>query len=508
MKAVRILEQDNVAVVVGPTKVGDCIEGFSFNEKPLVALCDIPQGHKIALKDLKKGESIIRYGVLLGYLTEDVKAGTWINEYNLQLPSSPAVSSLKAGKLGVVCKDLPSRKTWMGYDNGLDLPAGSRNILGITMSVHCVAGVVRNAVEIIKKNLLPLYPNVDDVVAVVHPYGCGVAIAADEAYIPIRGVRNMIHHPNFGGQILCVGLGCEKLQMDMILTPQENNSENVLILQDCKGYEQMIDRICAMAKKKLEILNARKRVELPLEKLRIGAQCGGSDAFSGISANPTIGYAFDMLAAGGAQVLFSEVTEVRDGVHYLADRCQDEATVERLKSEISWYDNYLARSHVDRSANPTPGNKKGGLSNIVEKAMGSIAKSGSSPIAEVVGAGEFPKCHGLIFAATPASDLGCGSSQLASGIVLQLFSTGRGTPYGLQEIPIYKICTQHSMKAQWGDLFDMDAGYVVTGEKTIAQMAHLLYTDILDVVSGIKKTATEKYHLYNDFLVFNPAPIT
>lgn len=503
MKVVKISEKDNVAVVVAPTKAGDVIEGMA-----LTALCDIPQGHKIALKDLKKGDPVIRYGVLLGYMLEDIKAGAWINEHNLELPSSPEVSSLVAGQQGTVLKDLPQRRTWMGYDNGPDLPAGSRNILGITMSVQCVAGVVRNVVEIIKRDILPSYPNVDDVMAVTHPYGCGVAIAADEAFIPIRGVRNLIHHPNFGGQILCVGLGCEKLQMDMILTPEENNSENVIILQECKGYQEMIDRICEMAKKKLAVLNQRKRVELPLEKLRIGAQCGGSDAFSGISANPTIGYALDLLAAGGAQTLFSEVTEVRDGVHYIADRCQDEKTVEKLKSEISWYDKYLERSHVDRSANPTPGNKKGGLSNIVEKAMGSIAKSGHSPIVEVVGPGELPKCHGMIFAATPASDIVCGPSQLASGIVMQLFSTGRGTTYGLQEIPVYKICTQHSMKQQWDDLFDMDAGYVVTGEKTIAEMGHVLYNDILDVVSGIKKTTAEKYCLYNDFLVFNPAPIT
>ena len=157
------------------------------------------------------------------------------------------------------------------------------------------------------------------------------------------------------------------------------------------------------ARKKLESQNRRRRVELPVSKLRIGAQCGGSDAFSGVSANPAIGYAFDMLAAQGATVLFSEVTEVRDGVHLLAERCSDEKTVERLKKEISWYDDYLRKSHVDRSANPAPGNKKGGLSNIVEKAMGSIAKSGHSPIAGVIGPGEIPTCSGMIFAATPAS---------------------------------------------------------------------------------------------------------
>ncbi len=502
MKVVKIADQDNVAVVVAPTTKGDEIEGTS-----LKALCDIPQGHKVALVDLKKGEKVVRYGVVLGYALEDIKAGGWVNEFNLELPSSPAVASLKAGGKGTVLKNLPERKTWMGYDNGPDLPAGSRNILGIVTSVQCVAGVVRNAVDKIRREIIPEYPNVDDVVAVVHPYGCGVAIKADDANIPIRSIRNVAHHPNFGGQMLAVGLGCEKLTMDMILTPEENNPENVIMLQECQGYGAMIDRICEAARKRLEVLDKRRRVELPLSKLRIGAQCGGSDAFSGISANPTIGYAFDLLAAGGATVLFSEVTEVRDGVHLLAERCKDEKTVEKLKYEISWYDEYLSKNHVDRSANPTPGNKKGGLSNIVEKAMGSIAKSGHSPISEVIGPGETPKCSGTIFAATPASDIVCGPSQLASGIVMQLFSTGRGTPYGLQEIPVYKICTQHSMKRQWPDLFDLDAGFVVTGEKTIAELGTELYGHILDVVSG-EKTSAEKYGIYNDILIFNPAPIT
>lgn len=502
MKIVKISDLDNVGVVVAPTRAGEEIEGTS-----LRALCDIPQGHKVALVDIKKGQSVIRYGVVLGYALEDIPAGGWINEFNLELPVSPDVASLTAGGKGIVPTNLPERRTWMGYDNGPDLPAGSRNILAVVTSVQCVAGVVRNAVEKIRAEILPDFPNVDDVIAVVHPYGCGVAIKANDAQIPIRSVRNMCHHPNFGHQILAVGLGCEKLSMDMILSPEENNPDNVIILQECQGYGQMLQRICEMARKKLAILNQRRRVELPLSKLRIGAQCGGSDAFSGISANPTIGYAFDRLAAGGATVLFSEVSEVRDGVQMLAERCQDQATVEKLKYEISWYDDYLAKNNVDRSANPTPGNKKGGLSNIVEKAMGSIAKSGHSPISEVIGPGETPTCSGMVFAATPASDIVCGPSQLASGIVLQVFSTGRGTPYGLKEIPVFKICTQHSMKKQWPDLFDLDAGYVVTGEKSIAELGLELYNDILDVVSG-KRTAAERLRLYNDLLIFNPAPIT
>ncbi|MBO4409797.1 MAG: UxaA family hydrolase, partial [Spirochaetales bacterium] len=288
MKVVRISELDNVAVVTAPAAKGEKVDGY-----PISALCDIPQGHKIALRRIGKGEAVIRYGVVLGYLTETVEAGGWVNEFNLTLPPSPEVGELTAGGKGTVMTDLPGRRTWMGYDNGPSLPPGSRNNLGIITSVQCVAGVVRNAVDIIRREILPDYPNVDGVAAVIHPYGCGVAIKADNSEIPIRSVRNVAHHPNFGGQILAVGLGCEKLTMDMILEPEENTPENVIMLQECQGYKAMIDAICSAARRKLEILNRRTRVELPVSRLRIGAQCGGSDAFSGVSANPTIGYAFD-----------------------------------------------------------------------------------------------------------------------------------------------------------------------------------------------------------------------
>ena len=220
MRAVKISDLDNVAVVVAPVTKGEVLEGTSIK-----ALCDIPQGHKIALRKIRKGEEVIRYGAVLGYMLEDIEAGGWINEFNIELPSSPAVADLVKGSKGRVLTDLPERKTWMGYDNGPGLPAGSRNILGITTTVQCTAGVLRNAVDKIKKEILPQYPNVDDVIAVVHPYGCGVAIKADNAEIPIRSVRNLVHHPNFGGQILTVALGCEKLTLDMILTPEENNPD-------------------------------------------------------------------------------------------------------------------------------------------------------------------------------------------------------------------------------------------------------------------------------------------
>lgn len=270
----------------------------------------------------------------------------------------------------------------------------------------------------------------------------------------------------------------------------------------------MVNSLMEMADRKLDRLNRRRRQTLPLSELLIGMQCGGSDAFSGVTANPSAGYAADMLVKGGATVLFSEVTEVRDGVYLLGERCVSEEVGKKLAAEMKWYDHYLENGQVDRSANPTPGNKKGGLSNIVEKAMGSIAKSGTSPIVEVLSPAEKPSKKGLIYAATPASDIVCGPCQLASGIGLQVFMTGRGTPYGLAIAPVIKVCSRNDMKMQWQDLIDVNAGPIATGDATIQDIGTQLFHEIVDVASGRKQSYAEKYKLHNDLCIFNPAPIT
>ena len=500
---IQINDHDNVAVAVHDLPAGTKLEGGLVTRDP------IPQAHKIALRDIPAGGEIVRYGVVLGYAKADIPAGNWINEHMLDLPESPALTDMPWGTRIKPAEELPAptRTTWLGYRNKVG-PAGTRNLLGIVTTVQCAAGVLKVAVERIKKELLPKYPHVDGVVAVTHPYGCGVAINAPLAYLPIRAVSNLIRHPNFGGEIMVVGLGCEKLTYDRVLPPEDITPENVLTLQDYAGHDAMMQAILDMADRKLQRLDRRRREELPLSELLIGMQCGGSDAFSGITANPSAGYAADMLVRGGATVLFSEVTEVRDGVHMLAARCVSAEVRDKLAAEMKWYDDYLAAGGVDRDANPTPGNKKGGLANIVEKAMGSIAKSGTSPIVEVLSPAEKPSKHGLIFAATPASDIVCGPSQLASGIGLQVFMTGRGTPYGLDVAPVIKVCSRTEMKEHWFDLIDISAGQVATGEKTIADVGQEIFDMILDVASGIRQPYSDQYGFHNDLCIFNPAPVT
>src|SRR6201987_3748847 len=284
----------------------------------------------------------------------------------------------------------------------------------------------------------------------------------------------------------------------------------VIRLQDeqHRSFGDMITAIMEMAEKRLIQLHARTRVTRPAADLVVGLQCGGSDAFSGVTANPAVGYASDLLVRAGATVMFSEVTEVRDAIHLLTARAATEDVARELVREMAWYDAYLSEGGADRSANPSPGNKRGGLTNIVEKALGSIAKAGSSPIAGVFGPGERVTKKGLIFAATPASDFVCGTLQLAASMNMHVFTTGRGTPYGLAMAPVIKVASRSTLAQRWSDLIDIDAGRIATGDATIEEVGEQIFQLILDVASGRKQTCADHWGLHNDFALFNPAPIT
>lgn len=498
---IKIEQADNVAIV---GNAGGLPEGTVFSGS-FTLLEYVPQGHKVALTDLKQGEAIIRYGEVIGYAARDIQQGSWIEESLVELPTAPQLDELPLANK--VPKPLPPLDgyTFEGYRNP-DGGVSTKNLLGICTSVQCVVGVLNYAVKRIKESILPKYPNVEDVVAISHAYGCGVAINAPEAVMPIRAIRNLATHPNFGGEVMVIGLGCEKLAPERVIPDGKKN--NIISLQDYQGFECMVEKIMQEAEIRLQRLNKRERVTCPVSDLVIGLQCGGSDALSGVTANPAVGYASDLLIRAGATVMFSEVTEVRDAVHLLTPRVINEQVGRDLVREMKWYDNYLEKCGVDRSANTTPGNKKGGLANIVEKAMGSIAKSGKSAIVEVLSPAEKPKQKGLIYAATPASDFVCGTCQLASGIHLQVFTTGRGTPYGLAMAPVIKVGTRTALKEQWPDLIDVNAGRIASGDATIEEVGWEIFRLILDVASGRKKTWADNWGLHNDLCLFNPAPIT
>ena len=504
---VKLRDTDNVAIAARTVAVG------TMGPEGVIAREEIPQAHKIACTDIPAGGPVRRYGVVIGHATVPIPAGALVSEHMLDLPDAPELTDLPFGTDIVTALPVSPVRTFMGYVHQGGQPpespgfAGTRNLLAIHTTVQCVAGVVNVAVHRIRTELLPRFPHVDGVVPITHNYGCGVEIGTPDADIPRRTLHNLVHHPNFGGQIMMVSLGCEMTPPAALLNDGDNTPENVIVLQEQAGFQAMCDAIVAMAAKKLALLDTRRREELPLSKLLVGVQCGGSDAFSGVSANPALGYAGDMLVEAGATVLFSETTEVRDGVALLAARCVSAEVRDKLVAEMAWYDRYLAGAGMDRAANPAPGNKAGGLANIVEKALGSIAKSGRSPIVEVLAPGELPSRQGMIYAATPAGDFVCGTCQLASGIGVQVFTTGRGTPYGLAATPVIKVSTRHDLKELWGDLIDVDAGPVASGEASVQDLGATLLHEIVDVASG-KKPAAERFGIFNDLCLFNPTPIT
>jgi galactarate dehydratase len=507
---VRVHERDNVAVIVNPEGLpaGTVFaDGLTLTEA-------IPQSHKVALSDIAQGQRVVRYGEVIGQAVRAIPRGTWVREELLTLPPAPGLDGLPLA--AAVPDSLPALegRTFEGYRNP-DGTVGTRNILGLTTTVQCVAPTVEHALHRIKREILPRYPNVDDVVALTHNYGCGIAIDAPGAAIPIRTLQNLARNPNLGGEPLVISLGCEKLQPVRLLpkaVPLPMAGERPLVIrfqdEEHHGFGEIVGAIMRAAEKALALLDARRRVRCPASDLMVGLQCGGSDAFSGVTANPAVGYAADLLVRAGATVLFSEVTEVRDAVHLLAPRAASAAVGRDLVREMRWFDEYLARGGADRSANPAPGNKRGGLSNVVEKALGSVAKAGSAALAAVSGPGERVTAKGLVFAATPASDFICGTLQLAAGMNIHVFTTGEGTPYGLAITPVIKVASRTALAERWPDLIDVDAGRIATGAATIEGVGRELFELILEVASGRKKPWAERWGLANALALFNPGPVT
>ena len=540
---IRMDERDNVAIVAND---GGLAAGTTL-PSGLVLVDRVPQGHKVALVDIAVDAAVLRYGISIGQALRPILAGSWVHERLLKMPDArrledlPISTAIAAAMATAMATAIPTAiptasataiataqaptlsplegYSFEGYRNA-DGSVGTRNILAITQTVQCVAGVTDFAVKRIKAELLPRYPNVDDVVALEHAYGCGVAIDAPDAVVPIRTLRNISLNPNFGGEVMVVSLGCEKLQPERLLPPgsfaiapaadEAEAALDVVRLQDDAhvGFMAMVEAIMRQAEIHLTRLNARRRETVPASELVVGVQCGGSDAFSGVTANPAVGFCSDLLVRAGASVMFSETTEVRDGIAQLTARASTPEVAQALIREMAWYDAYLQRGSVDRSANTTPGNKQGGLSNIVEKAMGSIIKSGTAPISNVLAPGEKLRAKGLTYAATPASDFICGTLQLAAGMNLHVFTTGRGTPYGLAAVPVIKVATRTDLARRWHDLMDINAGRIIDGEATVEDVGWELFRLMLEVASGRKKTWAEHWQLHNALVLFNPAPIT
>ena len=506
---IRVHERDNVAIVID----SNGLRAGTQLPSGLTLRDSVPQAHKIALTAIEPGEPIVRYGHTIGFAKHAIGAGSWLREDSLEAPPPPSLDELPLATATPAPQPTLTGHTFEGFRNP-DGSVGTKNILGITTTVQCVAPTVDYCVQRIKNELLPRFPNVDDAVAITHTYGCGVALEVPGAEIPIRTLRHIGTHPNLGAAPLIVSLGCEKLQPDRLFPnhnlarlPVLESDPLVVRMQDERGFAEVVTAILRAAEKRLEQLNRRRRETVPASELVVGLQCGGSDAFSGVTCNPAVGFAADLLVRAGATVMFSEVTEVRDAVHLLTPRAASRQVALDLIREMRWYDEYLARAATDRTANPTPGNKRGGLANVVEKALGSIAKAGTSALAAVASHGERVTTKGLVFAATPASDFICGTQQLAS-MNVHIFTTGEGSPYGLAMVPVIKVSSRTALAERWPDLIDIDAGRIATATATVEDVGWEIFRFVLDVASGRKRTWADHWGLHNSLAPFNPGPVT
>ncbi|WP_226780240.1 UxaA family hydrolase [Oceaniglobus trochenteri] len=442
----------------------------------------IPSGHKIATRAIAKGEQIRKYAQFIGLASEDIAPGSHVHTHNTEFRNTDVEY-----EFGTDLRPVAPAKgdTFMGYrrENG---KVGTRNYIAIVTSVNCSATAARRIADAFGPEELAQYPNVDGVVAFVHGTGCGMAGDGDGFEALQRVMWGYARHPNHAG-VLMVGLGCEINQIDWLLEAwglkqgplfQAMNIQGVAGLR--KTIEVGIEKVRAM----LPIANEFVRTECPVSELKVALQCGGSDAWSGITANPALGHACDLLAAQGGTGVLAETPEIYGAEHLLTRRANDRATGEKLVGLIRWWEDYTKRNKGSMDNNPSPGNKKGGLTTILEKSLGASAKGGTSPLMGVYKYGEEVTAKGFTFMDSPGYDPASVTGQIAGGCNVVVFTTGRGSAFGSKPAPTIKVATNTEMYNRMIEDMDVNAGEMLSGGVTLEQKGREIYEKILRVASG------------------------
>jgi altronate hydrolase len=480
---IRLNPNDNVVVAVAALGQGTeiAVEGITTRDA-------IPFGHKVATSVIPRGAPVRKYGQVIGVASEDIAPGRHVHIHNL------AFSDLReAANVAPAFEAHEPPRSFQGYKraNG---KVGTRNYIGVLTSVNCSATVARHIAEAAVKNgLLADYPNVDGIVPITHPSGCGMAVKGEGYDLLTRTLWGTASNPNFAA-VLLVGLGCEVIQLARFKQEYGITDDahfQSFTIQDTGGTKRAIaeglDRLKAM----LPNVNAATRTPQPASELVIGLQCGGSDGWSGITANPALGNASDRLVSLGGTVLLSETPEIYGAEHLLYARAQSPALVEKLRARIKWWEEYTAIHKMEMNNNPSPGNKAGGLTTILEKSLGAVAKAGTSPLVDVIEYAEAVKKRGLVFMDSPGFDPCSATGQVASGATMIAFTTGRGSAYGCKPSPSIKLATNSEIYRKMPDDMDLDCGTIATGESTVAGTGAQILDYLLDVASGRKSKSEE-----------------
>ena len=475
MDFVRLDHADNVVTATRALDVGVGIENATTR-----AL--IPSGHKMAVVDIANGSPVRKYAQLIGYASDDIAAGDHVHTHNVEFRNTEMAYEFSTDLRPVTPT---TGDTFMGYrrESGR---VGTRNYIAIVTSVNCSATAARMIADHFTNDILADFPNVDGVAAFVHGTGCGMADNGDGFEALQRVMWGYAKHPNHAG-VLMVGLGCEMNQIDWLLEAyglkqsplfQTMNIQNVAGLR--RTVELGIKKVAAM----LPLANTAIRTECPASELMVALQCGGSDAWSGVTANPALGYACDLLVAQGGTGVLAETPEIYGAEHLLTRRAIDQATGDKLIGLIDWWQDYTARNNGSMDNNPSPGNKKGGLTTILEKSLGAAAKGGTSPLMGVYKYAEPVTARGFTFMDSPGYDPASVTGQIASGCNLVCFTTGRGSAFGSKPAPTIKVATNSEMAKCMSEDMDVDAGTILTQGVSVEEKGREIYEMFLRVASG------------------------
>ena len=479
-------DKDNVAIALKAILKDD-----SIGELGLSARTDIPKGHKVAKRAIPSGEAVFKYGQIIGRSTKDISAGEHVHTHNIEFTDHKSGYEFATeihNKTSVA-----DNAEFLGYQRD-DGTVGTRNYIGILTSVNCSGSVAKFVAEEAEKSgLLKRYKNVDGVVPIVHGSGCGMANSGEGYDLLFRTLSGYARNPNFAA-ILLIGLGCEVMQItDLVGKNRLQNEESFryMTIQSEGGTSKTIERGMSTLTELLEYADQSKRQPSSVSKLTVGLQCGGSDGYSGITANPALGVASDILVQHGGISILSETPEIYGAEHLLTRRALTEEIGKKLLDRISWWENYTARNGGEMNNNPSPGNKRGGLTTILEKSLGAVAKGGVSPLAGVFEYGEKIDTHGFVYMDSPGYDPCSVTGQIASGANIIVFTTGRGSVSGYKPSPCIKLSTNTGMYRRMSGDIDLDCGDIIENGVTLEEKGKQIFEQIVRVASG-QKTKSEE----------------
>ena len=472
---VRLDPADNVVTATRPLEAGTTIEGTT-----TTAL--VPSGHKIATVPIPKGAAVRKYAQVIGYAATDIAAGDHVHTQNVEFRPTAGEYEFSTDLRPVTAA---TGDSFMGYrrENG---SVGTRNYIAIVTSVNCSATAARMIADHFTPERLAPYPNVDGVCAFVHGTGCGMAGDGDGFEALQRVMWGYARHPNHAG-VLMVGLGCEMNQIDWLLEAyglKQGPLFHTMNIQNVAGLRRTIAMGIEKVEGMLPLANKARREPCPASDLKVALQCGGSDAWSGITANPALGHACDLLVAQGGTGVLAETPEIYGAEHLLTRRAADRATGEKLVGLIRWWEDYTARNKGSMDNNPSPGNKKGGLTTILEKSLGAAAKGGTTPLTGVYKYAEPVTARGFTFMDSPGYDPASVTGQIAGGCNLVCFTTGRGSAFGSKPAPTIKVATNSEMFARMTEDMDVNAGTILTEGVSVEEKGREIYEMFLRVASG------------------------